>query len=362
MSGMFIRDGLRRLHASGRESDADSSGNCGNSKYRAHQIPQGWARLVSMRILVLGAGAIGGYFGGRLAASGSDVTFLVRPRRRAQLQQDGLRVVSPHGDLTMPVKTVTAEELAIPDSRRAIPDIVLLTCKSYDLPSAMDSIAPAIAGDCAIVPMLNGMAHIDLLGDRFGRRHVMGGTCSISAALDANGVIRHATPFQRIAFGELDKTETSRARGLAEAFAKTSVEWELAADIMQNMWEKIYFLSVAAATNCLFRSNMGEINRAPGGPEAIRRALTANAEIAKREGHPLRPVAIEFANKTLLDPASTLRGSMLHDLESGAPVEADHIIGWLLAKAREHGVDDTVLSHAYTSLKAYEARRSAPNH
>jgi 2-dehydropantoate 2-reductase len=309
-----------------------------------------------MRILVLGAGAIGGYFGGRLAAAGSDVTFLVRPKRRAQLQQDGLRIVSPLGDLSMPVKTVAAGEL------KSGFDVVLLTCKSYDLPSAMDSIAPAIAGDCAIVPMLNGMSHIDLLGDRFGRRHVMGGTCSISAALDAKGVVRHATPFQRIAFGELDKTQTPRARGLADAFAKTSVEWELAPDIMQNMWEKIAFLSVAAATNCLFRANMGEINRAPGGREAIQRALAANREIAKREGHPIRPAAIEFADKTLLDPASTLRGSMLHDLESGAPVEADHIIGWLLAKAREHGVDDTVLSHAYTSLKAYEARRSAPNH
>jgi 2-dehydropantoate 2-reductase len=129
------------------------------------------------------------------------------------------------------------------------------------------------------------------------------------------------------------------------------------------MWEKIAFLSVAAATNCLFRANIGEINKAPGGREAIERALNANFEIANREGHAPRPPAIEFARKTLLNPASTLRGSMLHDLEVGAPVEADHIIGWMLAKAREHGLDDTVLSMAYTSLKAYESRRaSAPNH
>lgn len=315
-----------------------------------------------MRILVLGAGAIGGYFGGRLAAAGNDVTFLVRPKRRAQLQQDGLRIVSPFGDLTLPVKTVTAEELSSPESRIPGSDAVLLTCKAYDLPSAMAAIAPAVRGDCAIVPMLNGMAHLDALSDRFGRAHVMGGTCSISVALDAKGVIRHANPLQRIAFGELDGRETPRARALADAFAKTSVEWELAPDIMQNMWEKISFLSVLAATNCLFRANMGQINNAPGGPEAIQRALIANFEIANREGHALRQPAIEFANKTLLNPASTLRGSMLHDLESGAPVEADHIIGWMLAKAREHGVDDTVLSHAYTSLKAYEARRSAPNH
>jgi 2-dehydropantoate 2-reductase len=304
-----------------------------------------------MRLLVLGAGAIGGYFGGRLAAAGNDVTFLVRPKRRAQLEQDGLRITSPAGDLTIPVKTVAAEEL------KPAYDVVLLTCKSYDLPSAMESIAPAVAGECAVVPMLNGMAHIDLLCARFGGRNVMGGTCSISVALDPNGVIRHANQLQRIAFGELDGRTTERARALAGAFAKTSLEWELAQDILQNMWEKITFLSVLAATNCLFRATIGEINRASGGPEAIERALNANFEIARREGHPVRPAAVEFARKTLINPASTLRGSMLHDLESGSRVEADHIIGWMLSRARQHGVDDTVLSMAYTALKAYEARR-----
>jgi 2-dehydropantoate 2-reductase len=204
--------------------------------------------------------------------------------------------------------------------------------------------------------MLNGMAHIDLLCARFGGRNVMGGTCSISVALDPNGVIRHANQLQRIAFGELDGRTTERARALAGAFAKTSLEWELAQDILQNMWEKITFLSVLAATNCLFRATIGEINRASGGPEAIERALNANFEIARREGHPVRPAAIEFARKTLVNPASTLRGSMLHDLESGSRVEADHIIGWMLSRARQHGVDDTVLSMAYTALKAYEAR------
>jgi 2-dehydropantoate 2-reductase len=255
------------------------------------------------------------------------------------------------GDLTLPVKTVAAHELK-PEY-----DFVLLTCKSYDLPSAMDSIAPAIAGECAVVPMLNGMAHVDLLCARFGGRNVMGGTCSISVALDADGTIKHANQLQRIAFGELDGRETVRARTLADAFATTSLDWELATDILQNMWEKVTFLSVLAATNCLFRANIGQINRASGGPEAIERALEANFEIAKREGHPARPSAVDFARRTLINPASTLRGSMLHDLESGSRVEADHIVGWMLAKARQHAVDDSVLSMAYTALKAYEARR-----
>src|SRR5688572_25116359 len=115
-----------------------------------------------MRLLVLGAGGIGGYFGGRLAAAGTDVTFLVRPKRRAQIERDGLRIISPAGDLTLPVRTVGADELT------PAYDLVLLTCKAYDLDSAMEAIAPAMNGGCAVVPMLNGISHIDRLSERFG--------------------------------------------------------------------------------------------------------------------------------------------------------------------------------------------------
>ncbi len=306
-----------------------------------------------MKLLVLGAGAIGGYFGGRLAQAGTDVTFLVRPRRREQLARDGLRVRSPVGDLHMPVKTVDASELT-PEY-----DVVLLACKAYDLDSAMDAMAPAMNGRCAVVPMLNGMAHLARLDERFGASSVMGGTCALVVALDADGVIRHADPLQRIAFGERDRSVSARGRALADAFAPTTVEWELAADIEQNMWEKICFLSVMAAATCLFRANIGEILRAPGGREAMERALAVNYEIAARAGHPARAAPVEFARQSLADPASLRSASMLHDIETGAPVESDHIVGWMLERARAHGLDDTVLSLAYTHLKAYEARRAA---
>jgi 2-dehydropantoate 2-reductase len=306
-----------------------------------------------MKLLVLGAGGIGGYFGGRLAESGTDVTFLVRPARREQLARDGLRIKSPVGDLRLQVRTALASDLA------AGYDFVLLTCKAYDLESALDAIAPAMDGNCAVVPMLNGMAHLTRLDDRFGASNVMGGACSISVTLEKDGVIRHADPMQRLAFGERDRSASPRARMLADAFAKTTIDWELADDIMQNMWEKITFLSVLAATNCLFRANVGEITRSAGGLAAIQRALAANFEIATREGHPPRAAAIEFARKTLADPASMRSGSMLNDLESGRPVESDHIVGWMLERARAHGLDDTILSLAYAHLKAYETRRAA---
>lgn len=306
-----------------------------------------------MRILVLGAGGIGGYFGGRLAQAGADVTFLVRPRRREQLQRDGLVVASPLGDFRQPVQTVLAGEL------RPGFDAVLFTCKAYDLDSAMDAIAPAINGRAAVVPMLNGIAHLERLDARFGAASVMGGTCQINVTLRPDGTVFHADPLQRLMFGERDGRRSARAEAFAAALAKSPIEWKLSDDIEQDMWEKVVFLSALAATTCLFRANVREIMAAAGGPEAMQRALDANIAIATREGRAPRPPALEMARKRLMDPAGTWSASMLRDLEAGGRVEADHIVGWMLQRARRHGADDTILSLAYTHLQAFEQRRDA---
>lgn len=306
-----------------------------------------------MKILVLGAGGIGGYFGGRLAQAGADVTFLVRPRRREQLEREGLVVESPLGDFRLKVKAVLAEDL------RAGYDVVLFTCKAYDLDSAMDAIAPAVAGNAAVIPMLNGIAHFDRLDGRFGRERVMGGTCQINVMLRKDGTVFHADPLQRILFGERDKSVSARAQAFAAALEPTKIDWKLSPDIEQDLWEKVVFLCALASTTCLFRANVREIMAAAGGPQAMERALAANIEIAAREGRSPRPAAIEAAKKRLMDPAGNWSASMLRDLEGGGSVEADHIVGWMLEKARRHGIDDAILSLAYTHLKAYEQRRAA---
>jgi 2-dehydropantoate 2-reductase len=306
-----------------------------------------------MRILVLGAGGIGGYFGARLVEGGSDVTFLVRPRRREQLTRDGLVVESPKGNAKLEVKTVLAEEL------KPGYDLVLFTCKAYDLDSAMDAIAPAMKGATVVVPMLNGMAHMERLDARFGAAHVMGGACQINAMLRPDGTVYHGDPLQRLIFGERDKSKSPRALAFSAELAKSTIDGALSEDIQLEMWEKIVFLCALASTTCLFRGNVGEIVNAPGGPEAMRRAIAANAEIAKREGFAPRAAFIERASPRLLDPAGNWSASMLRDLEGGGRVEADHIVGWMLERARKHGVDDTILSFAYTHLKTYENRRAA---
>lgn len=306
-----------------------------------------------MKLLVLGAGGIGGYFGGRLAEAGADVTFLVRPARREQLERDGLRVQSELGNLGAPVNTVLAADIG------AHYDVVLLTCKAYDLDSAMDAVAPAMGDTCAIVPMLNGLAHLDRLDERFGRARVMGGTCMIDVTLRRDGVIHHGGTLQRMLFGERDRSTSVRAKAFADALAKTTIDWELSNDIERNLWEKLVFLSALAAMTCLFRANVREIMAAPGGRDLMERALRTNIDIAMREGYPPSDAAIAFARDRLTDPTGPWSASMLRDLEAGGAVEGDHIVGWMLDKARKHNLDDTMLALAYTHLGAYEARRAA---
>jgi 2-dehydropantoate 2-reductase len=277
----------------------------------------------------------------------------VRPRRREQIVRDGLVIESPHGNARFPVQTVAAEEL------KPGYDMVLFTCTAYDLDSAMDAIAPAMAGKTAVVPQLNGMAHLDALDQRFGKSQVMGGVAQINAQLRRDGTVAHMDSLARIVFGERDKKPSARSQALADAFAKTKVDARLSSDIEQDMWEKVVFLSALAATTCLFRGTVGQIMSAPGGREAMMRAITANIEIATREGFAPRPASVEFATKRLTDPQGTWNASMMRDMEAGNPVEADHIVGWMLERARKHKVDDALLSLAFTHLKTYEARRAA---
>ena len=307
-----------------------------------------------MKILILGAGGIGGYFGGRLAqANAADVTFLVRAKRREQIARDGLVIDSPLGNAKVEAKTVVAGEL------KPGYDVVIFTCKAYDLDSAMDAIAPAVDGGCVVVPQLNGIAHLEKLDARFGKPQVMGGVAQINVTLRTDGVVAHMDKLARIVFGERDRKPSARAQALADAFAKTRVDWKLSPDIEQEMWEKVVFLAALAATTCLFRGNVGEIMAAPGGKEAMESVLAANVAIATAEGFAPRAAAIEFARNRLTDREGTWSASMMRDLEAGGKVEGDHIVGWMLERARRHGADDTILSLAYTHLKAYEARRDA---
>ena len=307
-----------------------------------------------MRILVLGAGAIGGYFGGRLVQAGGDVTFLVRERRAEQLRTRGLVVRSPHGDFTVPAHTVVraADAGAV--------DLVIVTCKSYDLESAIETIAPAVGASTTVLPLLNGIAHVDRLVAAFGAARVAGGSCAIPATLAPDGEVVQLGTFHSIVFGRLAATAPDaqgKLEALRDVYAKTPVPVEIASDMMGALWEKFVGLASLAAMTCLMRASVGDIASTDDGEALVGETFDACVQTAAAEGHRPRDVAVQRFRAMLADRSSTLTASMLRDLESGGRTEGAHIVGDMLRRARAAGVDPGPLRAAWCHLQAAERIR-----
>ncbi len=306
-----------------------------------------------MRVLVLGAGGIGGYFGGRLLEAGADVTFLVRPGRAAQLARDGLVVKSPLGDISRAVRFVTRETLA-EDGRH---DILLLTCKAYDLEAAIPAIAPAIAEGAVIIPMLNGMKHLDRLDLAFGRQAVMGGLCQIAATLTQTGEVQHLNPTSTLIFGPRAAGQERLAAAFADCARPAKFASRLSDDVLQDMWEKYVMLASMAGMNCLMRASVGDIMQADDGEALMLEMLEECDLVAHAAGHRSRPEFLTRTRAFLTERGSTFAASMLRDVERGGPTEGEHVIGDMLARARAAGFVAPMLRVAWCHLQAHEARR-----
>jgi 2-dehydropantoate 2-reductase len=366
-----------------------------------------------MRILVVGAGAIGGYFGARLAEAGRDVTFLVRPKRAEQLA-GGLFVLSPKGDVHIPTPKLVTEatlgqgrpresmgqaggSMAQPEGSMAQPggsmgqaggsmaqpegsmaqaggsmaqpegsmaqaggpkaqpfDLVLLSCKAFDLESAMDSFAPAMGPTSMVLPLLNGMGHIEKLQKRFGNNTVLGGQCQISATLDTEGRVVHLNDWHTLGFGELDGSRGDRMEAVNQAFAGVKMDAQLSTAILQDMWEKWIFIASMAGLTCLMRAALGDVEAA-GGRNITLALFDECAAIAAKNLHVPSASVSERIRKVLTTPGSTLMASMLRDTEDHKKTEHEHLLGDLLARA--HGARAPVLETCLVHMRAYEARR-----
>lgn len=314
-----------------------------------------------MKILVLGAGGIGGLFGGRLVEAGADVTFLVRPTRKAQLLEQGLRIESPFGNATLKVKALQQEEI------EPVYDLVLLTCKAYDLISAIDTIRSAVkgqtggqtAGQTAVLPLLNGLAHMEVLNETFGAANVLGGTARVQVTLTPEGVVKQLNDWQTVTFGEQDGKISERVRQFKALLERTPIEGKVSSDILRELWMKLVHLSTVAGMTCLMRANLGEIVRTPEGSELLKAFFRTNSEIASHAGY--RPDE-KFTNQYMAlfsQRDSLYEASMLRDLEKGGRIESEQILGFMLRKCREAGQPDALHLAAYTHVKAYEERRDA---
>jgi len=304
-----------------------------------------------MRILVVGAGATGGYFGARLAEAGRDVTFLVRPVRADQLRRDGLRVLSPHGDVKLRPRLLVEGETTEPF------DVVILAVKAFGLTRAFDDFAPAVGRETMIVPFLNGMRHIDMLVGRFGAKPVLGGVCAVATTLDRHGrIVQLVGGLQALAYGERDGARSERLRALDQDMQGAGFDARLSTTIMQDMWEKWVMLASAGAVTCLMRGNVGEIQAAEGGADLTRRCIAEIAAIAAASGYPPREAFIEGTRAMLTEKGSSLATSMYRDLLNGQPVEVEHILGDLTLRARELGLDAPLLEAATVKLRVYQNR------
>ena len=307
-----------------------------------------------MRILIVGAGATGGYFGARLAEAGRDITFLVRPGRADQLRRDGLRVLSPHGDINLKPRLLVTGGSIEPF------DAVLLAVKAFGLDGALDDIAPAVGPNTIIVPFLNGMRHVDLLIDRFGETPVLGGVCAVAATLDRHGrIVQLVGGLEALTYGERDGAITDRARALDAELQGAGFDARLSRAILQEMWEKWVMLASAGAATCLMRGNVGEIEAAAGGVGVTLRCLAETTAVAAASGFPPRERFLEGTKTILTARGSGLATSMYRDMQHGLPVEVEHILGDLLRRSRELSLDTPLLQAATVQLRVYQARLTA---
>ena len=306
-----------------------------------------------MRFLVLGAGAVGGYFGGRLAEAGRDVTFLVRGPRITALAENGLTVESPLGDFRVPVTVATADRVGGPY------DVVLLTAKHYDLDTAIEAIRPGMCPDSAVLPLLNGLVHLDRLDAAFGPDRVLGGVAYVGASLLADGSIRHHNRLSGIAFGERAGGVSERARAIETEFTGTLVSAPASDNILLEMWEKFVMIGAMAGMNCLMRGTVGEIVATEDGSALMSAALGECEAVAAAAGFAPRSQSRARVEKMLTEPGSLNSASMRHDLEAGRRTEADAIIGDLVRRAAGFGIQTPLLRAAWCHLQVHENRLAA---
>jgi 2-dehydropantoate 2-reductase len=300
-----------------------------------------------MKIAVVGAGGVGGYFGGRLAASGADVHFLARGAHLRAMRTSGLRIVSPKGDVHVPRVNATDDPSAIGPV-----DVVLFAVKLYDAEAAVHSLQPLIGPATIVLPFQNGVDGIDIVSRAVGRGHAGGGTCYVSAAIAEPGVIRH-TAMDHLIFGELDGSRSARLEALLAACGKTNFQSTLSTNVNVDIWTKFTRLSVLSGMTAVTRSPLGVIMADPDLRAMLKGAVAEALAVAHAAGIPVRNDMVEdVANAYDALPPHT-RASMLVDLEAGRRLELPWLSGAVVRIGREVGVATPIHGFIAAVLKPF---------
>lgn len=301
-----------------------------------------------MRVLILGAGAVGSYLGARLLSVGADVFILARGQRLADLSTTGVVIKSPLGDLTHTVKAA-----AVPPTG-FVPDIAVIACKAPSLGDALDAIAPHIGQATRLLPVLNGVAHMETVQRQFPDNSVLGGIAHGALTLRQDGVVEHLTPFFSMIVGPMASASDAAAADFVELARKSGVDARLSSNIRQDLWDKFVFLTTLAGITCLMRASIGTIMSSDDGRDLVVQLLEENLAVARAEGFGPDATSMASYKRSLTERGSKFTSSMLRDIQGGRHTEADHILGDMLRRARKHGLDTPLLKTAYAHLQCYE--------
>lgn len=303
-----------------------------------------------MKFLVVGAGGVGGYIGGRLAEKGNDVTFLVRHKRAEQLKETGLVIHSEKGDVSFQPALISAGETGHFD-------VVIIASKAYSLDQVIDDVKPFIGRESVIIPFLNGYRHYEQLFTAFSKEQVLGGLCFIESALDHKGEIHHTSASHRFVFGEWNGERTERITALEEAFSGVKAEVIISGHIEKDIWKKYLFIAAQAGITTLFQRPLGPILETEGGRHTVQTLIGEIVAILRKEGVPADPDLEEESFRTMTSMSYHMKSSMLRDMENGQTTEGDHLHGFLLEKAKRLSLAAPILETVYANLQMYEAEK-----
>ena len=305
-----------------------------------------------MRIVVMGAGGLGGYFGARLCLGGADVHFIARGSHLRALREDGLRIEGPE---PMHVPRVSAT-----DDARSIgaADIVLLCVKLWDTEAALEQIRPLVGEETTVISFQNGVLKDRALEEAFGRKHVMGGVGYVATTIEGPGVIRQTGPMQRLVFGELDGSRSPRGEALLDACLKGGIKAELSDDIRREIWQKFVFLVGLSGTTTTIRKTIGPIREHAQTRRFLLDVMREVVAVGRAHGVNLPEDYAEARLKLADDVAYDMTSSMHHDLERGNPLEVRWLAGAVVELGQARNVP-TPLNRAIADILALHAGGAA---
>ncbi len=298
-----------------------------------------------MKIMIMGSGGVGAYYGGLLAQQGNDVIFIARGAHLQALRANGLQVKSVHGDFhIVPVKATDTPAEA------GVVDLILFCVKTYNTDQAVKAIQPAIGAQTVVMSLQNGVDAPERIGKIVGMEHVLGGVTHISSALEAPGVVKQVSQFRRIAFGELDGSISPRAQGMDEVLRSTGITVEITRDIRKVLWTKLIFISAASGLGSLTRLPMGNYRSVPETRTMIGGLMREVEATARAQGIALDADVVEKSLKFMDDAAPHIKASMQLDVEASRRTELESMIGVIGRRGRELGVPTPVADMVYASL------------